>query len=151
MRFLHVPPEYHFVVPPRLHLRPGRMHIRVELAQRRHVLQPVMRQLLRGILGVSRAAQTDVGLQIVILLKHPIFIDTVAALAGEVGHVAVKRGSWLAEDSENRIEPAESAALIDAEIGRSLNGVLNRRIRPEGVWQALALLEVGRVCVDQVG
>ena len=68
----------------------------------------------------------------------------------KVGHLAFKRGSGLTEDSEDRIEPTEGAALIDAEIGKSLDGVLNRRIRPEGLWQALAFFQVPGIGVDEV-
>ena len=98
-----------------------------------------MRQLLRRILRISCAAQTDVGLQIVVSLEHHGFRNIILALAREVGHFLLFLVSGLTEDSENRIQPAEGAALIDAEIGRSLNGVLNRRIRPEGVLASPSL------------
>ena len=68
MGLFHVPTEDHFVVPPRLHLRSWRMYVRVELPKGGNVVQPVVRQLLRRILRISRAAQRDVRLQIVILL-----------------------------------------------------------------------------------
>ena len=71
--------------------------------------------------------------------------------AHEVDDLATIMEIPVVEGHQNRVQTRERAALVDGEVARIRNSVLDSRIRTERVGERLPFFQVLRVGIHQVG